>query len=157
MGINQFTALTDAEFYLSYLSPLAEAGQVSDEIGMVGAEIDWTAKGVVSPIKNEGQCHASWAFSATAACESLSWIKGQKVILSEQQLIDCSGSYGNYGCLTGSSARGLSFVKDRGLSTESEYPYVGKNQTCKRDGGNYKITNITSASGCAEIETGLGC
>jgi C1A family cysteine protease len=65
---------------------------------MVGAEIDWVSKGMVTPIKNQGQCGSCWAFSATAACESFSLQKGQTVNLAEQQLVDCSRSYGNQGC-----------------------------------------------------------
>jgi cathepsin L len=91
--------------------------QFVDKTPMVGAEIDWVSKGIVSPVKNEGQCRASWAFSATAVSESFSWAKGSRILLSEQQLIDCSGSYGNEGCVGGSASRGLSYVRDKGLST----------------------------------------
>lgn len=68
----------------------------------VGADVDWVAKGMVSPIKNQGQCGSCWAFSAIAEVESLFREKGTKISLSEQQLVDCSGSYGNHGCNGGS-------------------------------------------------------
>lgn len=62
----------------------------------LNGDIDWTAKGVVSPVKNQGQCGSCWAFSAVATLESFSLMtKSTKVSLSEQQLVDCSRKYGN--------------------------------------------------------------
>jgi hypothetical protein len=45
--------------------------------------------------------------------------------LSEQQLVDCSGSYGNHGCNGGSRLEALKYIKDHGITTESDYPYKG--------------------------------
>ena len=55
-------------------------------------DVDWTAQGAVTPVKNEGsQCGACWAFSAIGPIESLSKIKdGVLRTFSEQHLIDCS-------------------------------------------------------------------
>jgi C1A family cysteine protease len=50
------------------------------------------------PVKNQGMCASCWAFATVAAFESLLLIKGKNVLLSEQQLVDCSSKYGNKGC-----------------------------------------------------------
>ncbi len=46
-------------------------------------------------------------------------MKGQSVDLSEQQLVDCSSSYGNHGCNGGWPSSALKYVQNYGLSTQS--------------------------------------
>lgn len=110
---------------------------------------------MVSPVKDQGQCGSCWAFSAVGTLESFSLMKGQSVNLSEQQLVDCSRSYGNAGCNGGFNYKGLAYVKDHGIQYTSAYPYIAKNQGCKMDGGSFKITGVNTASGCSNILTAL--
>jgi C1A family cysteine protease len=123
--------------------------------GEPNADIDWAAKGMVNPPKNSGGSCASWAFQTTPQLETVFLQKGVNVSLSEQQLIDCSGAYGNQGCNGGWVLNGLAYVRAVGITTEAAYPYVGKSQTCKVQGGPYHITSISSATTCTGIQNGL--
>ncbi|MCL4144816.1 UNVERIFIED_CONTAM: hypothetical protein GTU68_060927 [Idotea baltica] len=156
MGINQFSAITDEEFANIYLAKMdLIEPMIVEETEIVGADIDWVAKGAVSGIKNQGQCGSCWAFSTTGVLESMSLKKGHSVSLSEQQLVDCSGSYGNQGCNGGWPSSALKYVKASGIASESEYPYTAKNGACKKQGGSFKISSMGQVSGCSGLQTGI--
>jgi len=98
----------------------------------VPASIDWTAAGVVTPVKNQGDCGSCWAFSATGSTEC-NWAiaTGQLNSLSEQQLVDCSSAYGNDGCDGGWMDYAFEYIQaDGGLCSESAYPYTGVQGSC---------------------------
>merc|ERR1712166_878668 len=63
--------------------------------------------------------------------EGITYIKtGKLVSLSEQELVDCAGSYGNSGCNGGLMDNGFKFVAAQGDSLESSYAYTGTAGTC---------------------------
>lgn len=123
MGINQFSVYTDEEFkqiFLTELKPTFEP--ITEEevmIDDVNGEVDWVARGKVSPVKNQGRCGSCWAFSATGVAESWALMSGKTVSLSEQQLVDCSRPYGNQGCNGGWPSSALKYIKDHGIASES--------------------------------------
>jgi cathepsin L len=97
----------------------------------IPSEIDWSAKGSVTPIKNQGQCGSCWAFSTTGSLEGAHFnAKGQLKSFSEQQLVDCSKSYGNLGCSGGLMNSSFFYVIDHGITLESKYAYKGVQGTC---------------------------
>jgi cathepsin L len=64
--------------------------------------------------------------------------EGSLVSLSEQQLVDCSGSYGNYGCNGGWPASAFQYNEKYGNEGESDYPYKAKDQTCSYNSSKVK-------------------
>ena len=97
-------------------------------------EKDWRKEYKVSSVKNQGSCGSCWSFSSVGSIESLWSIKHNVLYnLSEQELIDCSRSYGNNGCEGGSMINAFKYVIDNGLCTNLSYPYDGNENTCQKD------------------------
>jgi len=102
-------------------------------VGTNPTSVDWTTKGVVTPVKNQGDCGSCWAFSATGSIEcEYAIAHGVLNSLSEQQLVDCSVAEGNLGCSGGEMDAAFQYViKEGGLCTETEYPYTASDGICK--------------------------
>ena len=96
--------------------------------------VDWRKHGAVTPIQNQGQCGGCYSFAAAAALESLRYIKEKKLeYLSVQQILDCSGSFGNTGCGGGFIYYALRYTMFNGLQLASDYEYTGDAGNCKVD------------------------
>ncbi|KAL2454685.1 KDEL-tailed cysteine endopeptidase CEP2 [Abeliophyllum distichum] len=113
---------------------------------LVPPSIDWRKRGAVTPVKNQGSCGSCWAFSAVAAVEGINKIKtGKLVSLSEQELIDCDYNTDNQGCEGGYMEKAFAFIKKiGGITTEHDYPYVGKNNKCKTTEEKERAVKISS-------------
>uniref|UniRef100_A0A8B9V4D8 Cathepsin L1-like n=1 Tax=Anas zonorhyncha TaxID=75864 RepID=A0A8B9V4D8_9AVES len=132
LAMNHYGDMTDEEFnqLLNGFTPAQQEEppllfQASPAL-KTPAEVDWRAKGYVTPVKNQGHCGSCWAFSATGALEGLVFNRtGKLVVLSEQNLIDCSRKLGNNGCHGGYMTRAFQYVRENGgLNSEHIYPYL---------------------------------
>ncbi|CAH1416621.1 unnamed protein product [Lactuca virosa] len=102
--------------------------------GDLPESVDWRKRGAVTHVRDQGHCGACWAFSAVAAIEGINKIKGGNLtILSEQMLVDCDVNNGDKGCRGGIMEKAYTFIKKNGgITTAQDYPYIGKDEGCKK-------------------------
>jgi cathepsin L len=168
--LNKFADLSVGEYkatYLGYKNDLRR-NAVTVTLGslVTGPEaypdgsLDWSQKGAVTGVKDQGQCGSCWAFSTTGSVEGAIQIKhgGSTVSLSEQELMDCSYSYGNLACDGGLMDNAFKYVMANGLCTEAAYPYTAKSSTnCKKSSCTMSAnTKIASYKDVTHTENALG-
>jgi cathepsin L len=143
MAHNAFSDLTWEEFHAQYVGfggvPLRhynhEVNAFADvDVATLPDSVDWTTKGAVTPVKDQGQCGSCWAFSTTGALEGAYFLaKGQLVSFSEQMLVDCDHN-GDEGCNGGLMDNAFAWIEQNGgLCKEQDYPYHAVTSTCKKN------------------------
>jgi cathepsin F len=166
-GVNKFADMSKEEFKNKILSktpvirdPSANVAPEypAEVIQAIPASFDWRPKGVVTPVKDQGQCGSCWSFSATGNIEGQWAIAKKKLVgLSEQNLVDCDHECMKFedqqscdsGCEGGLQPNAYEYViKTKGIDTESSYPYQGVDGTCSFSTRNIgaTISNYTMIS-----------
>jgi len=140
-GLNAFTDLCADEFKIMH-SLVYPVNKTRNPVkipvnGTAPTSIDWRTKGAVTHVKNQGMCGSCWSFSATGNMEGQYFRKsGKLVALSEEELVQCSGSAGNQGCQGGLMDQAFDWVtQNGGIDAETGYPYTsggGNTGKCKK-------------------------
>jgi len=147
LGHNQFSHLSYEEWvsqmnfgFMPEKVPGAFLHQAPKDVSVLATSVDWTTTtGVVTPVKNQGNCGSCWSFSATGALEGIyaqkypqssSWTG-----FSEQELVSCN-TVTDKGCSGGLMDRAFAYVeRNGGLCSEADYPYTsgttGQNGACQ--------------------------
>jgi C1A family cysteine protease len=135
-GITKFSDLTEEEFRLRYLTgkPKTVDAPVYEPGPIEASSFDWRSHGVVTSVKDQGQCGSCWAHSAVETVESAWAIAGNKLTkFSVQQVNSCDSD--DYGCSGGWPSSAFEYIESAGgLATEATYPYSdsdGDTSSCK--------------------------
>ena len=138
-GITQFSDLTQQEFKKMYLNfnydaiAAANFNPYHAKVSNAAPDaFDWRDKGAVGPVGDQEAYTSSTVFVTLDNLQSLYYLKkGNFVTLSQQMIIDC--------CVYGTQIIDLIFdwIKQHGIESDSDYPYVGKKGECKENPSKY--------------------
>jgi C1A family cysteine protease len=131
--LNKFADLSNSEFlerYTGLRGPLIHDTDADHQFEWIQpqaypASVDWRSKGVVTGVKDQGQCGLCWAFSAVEEMESM-WALAKNITaikLSPQQVVSCDKGAGDLGCQGGDTVVAYKYMIKAGLESEESYPY----------------------------------
>ena len=146
LGINKFTDLSKEEYrkMLGY-KPINKKTNLKQITGNVAEKVDWRSRSKVNQIQDQGTWGSCWSFSTTSSIEGAYAIKYNQLLkLSEQQLVDCTKDYGNWGCDGGDMDWSFRYLQKNAFWLNKDYPYKGVDQACQTSWQGYvKVLNYT--------------
>merc|ERR1711872_975269 len=115
-------------------TPAGNFTTVSKPAKDLPTEVDWRKQGVITDVKNQGQCGSCWAFCTTEMIESYAGIAtGSTPELSSQQVTSCTPNPlscgGTGGCMGSIAQLGYTYIQLFGHVTEEDYPYTSGTTT----------------------------
>jgi cathepsin L len=178
LGMTQFADLSNEEYRTTMLgskfTPSGRRGATSTFVANKDTSVptnwSWVEKGVVTSVKNQGNCGSCWAFSATAAMEAAYNLKNLNKIpsgctskcgkqnvtccsFSNQEVADCTRGGADTCNIGGEPHDGiLEIVNDQKgrINTDSDYPYTsgktGQLSKCSPVSSSAIATGITGYS-----------
>jgi C1A family cysteine protease len=170
LKMNKFADMTGEEYKRTMLG-LKPAGVRNPEATLsmdddVPSAWDWRPRGVVTPVKNQGQCGSCWSFSAVAAMEGEFNIKSNGTVpsqcasytcgpnktpccsFSEQELVDCTDGGADTCDRGGDPSAGIMEIAKQmsgKANTEQQYPYTAKSLGKCNSVANGVPTGVTGA------------
>jgi len=110
---------------------VADATRSAERLGTPPPHVDWREQNKVTPVKDQLHCGSCVSFGTTGALESAILIEQNKETdLSEAELFYCGGA-GDASCGTGwYPPRAFSYLRNKGLSEESCFPYQDRDIPC---------------------------
>jgi len=150
-GINQFSDMTKEELdgyghgRLNIHRPAA-SNTKSLKLGLptkseLPKEVDWRKHGIITAVRNQGQCGSCWAHSAAEQLESYLTLETNAPLtnLSVQHITSCTpnplqcGRIGKGGCKGGVEQLAYNYAEFMGIVREEDFPYMsghGKDIPC---------------------------
>ena len=108
-------------------------------------KLDWRERGMITDVKNEEECRASWIFATVAATEALAAIafktKQHRPRFSEQYFIDCCGNKTEE-CTEDNPLEVIDCAIKIGFALEEQYPYTGVRGECVQTESVFSLSGV---------------